>query len=130
VGNDAPAEPRVIELHDSSISALTWAGQIVVVHANVYVISGTWGWFQDATIEIRDASLGQSPRAYPLWIYDGLARVDGSTYATLLPIPFEYHGSIRLELSGDEGEFHVRGTHMTIVLTREPGEVEAIPADA
>ncbi len=126
---------RVIELHDSTVRAITKSDDSLVVEFRpAYVHSsegrpgldpGT-GWTQDADLVIRECNSWPTAAELPAWISDGELIVGEERYPNVIPIPLDRkRADVRLALVMVTAEtFSIRGRGVELKLVGDAQFVE------
>ena len=113
---------REIELHDTRIKRIERANASIVLSlsACMHESDGRPGWDR-GTVWILPARLvienGEFARPFSstvLWVTDGHIAVGDLLFDNTIPLPFDEHGTIRLFLSGAEGELVISGNRAYI----------------
>lgn len=124
-----------IELHDSTIEALSVEDGDLVLNCVVYVhesgdpgVAPGTGRFHDAVIRIKDFDSEREEFEFPLLLDGGSLLLNGRKYDGVLPYPLDEEGETALLLEpGESSEFLVRGSGIEIELLGPQGEFEAFP---
>ena len=110
-----------IELHDSTIVAIEPAGSdLVVTLSPVYVhesrgtpgVHSGVGFWQDARLRLRGASLVILPSNVPVDISDGFLAAGTQRWANVVPVPLDVTADCRLWLQlcdGSQCDLHAVG---------------------
>ncbi len=129
---------RAIELHDSTLAALTVDGADVLVSfrpAYVHTSEGRpgvdrgAGWAQDIDLRISGAAIFGIPVAQPVKILGGRIWIDGELEGggmVPLPLPASYHFELVLVLESD-GAVAASGGSPQAVMVGEPRYLEDFP---
>ena len=98
---------RCIEIHDSTIDAISVRDKEVVLHfPRVYihestgapgVVSGS-GWVQEALLRIYDAVVTRTFSKFPADLLAGQIVLDDVVLSNIIPIPLEHKGIVELRL--------------------------------
>ena len=98
---------RAIEFHDSTLASITVAesGDVILHLSSAYIHESHGepgrdagsGWVQEARIHVMGAAVAGSLLELPCNLRDGEVQLDGEVFQ-LLPIPFDRHGSVQLDL--------------------------------
>ena len=124
-----------IELHDSTIEALSVEDGDLVLNCVVYVhesgdpgVAPGTGRFHDAVIRVKDFESDREEFEFPLLLDGGSLLLNGRKYDGVLPYPLDEEGETALLLEpGESSEFLVRGSGIEIELFGPQGELEAFP---
>jgi hypothetical protein len=126
---------RAIEMHDSTLTAISWTGPDLVLSLDAYLQVSDGdpgkdagaGWTQQAELRLGAATLVTAPTE-PLWISDGKIRVRDHTFADMLLLPFVHEGPVEIRFEGAEGLFCASGASVSVTLFGTPIFVEDVPA--
>ena len=130
-----PVQNRIIELHDSTVGAISRVGNSLVVEFRpAYVHSsdgrpgldpGT-GWAQDADLVIREADCGPTAAELPAWISDGELIVGEERFPNVVPIPLDRRrDEVQLDLVMVTAEtFSIRGRGVELKLLGDARFIE------
>lgn len=125
---------RIIELHDSTVSAITIEDRSAIVNfsaayihkseGNPGVDAGS-GWIQAARLVIKEGSIKGESISGPDTILDGVLWAGDVEHSNFIPIPFDTLDTVRLQLEFDSGN-HVTlsGKGATLELFGEPKFIE------
>jgi hypothetical protein len=125
---------HAFEFHDATLHSIRVNGpdavlaMTVCVHASEGepgVDSGS-SWFQNAEVLVSGFTLVEGVAGESLdWdAYDGSIVLDGEAFS-MVPVPFQKTGRIRVELAGVQGEKLIAtGSAISIAVTGQPGPVE------
>jgi hypothetical protein len=128
---------KAIELHDSTVGAISYVGNSLVIEFTPAYIhqsvgepgkdKGT-GWIQAVQLRMDDASVtGKSP-SLPCKLSDGWLKSDNMTMDNMVPLPYDEIGNITISFhfcTGDE--MIITSTHADIVLSGEAIFVDVFP---
>ncbi len=124
----------IIELHDSTVAAISREGSAIEVRFEpAYVHKSTGrpgidpgtGWTQDARLVISGASLTGTAPDLPCAVLDGDLLLGQERHDNSLPVPLDMAGLIRLRLEfGLGSQLIVTGVGVRLELLGEPCYVE------
>jgi hypothetical protein len=128
-----------IEIHDSTVAAISQRDGTVVVHfkpaylhkseGRPAVDSGT-GWVQEVRLIFSDASVSGNFPEWPCDLMDGEIILGGERHRNLIPVPLEIAKPTQLHLICDSVHtVTVSGRGVRLELVDEPRHVENFPHD-
>lgn len=108
---------RGIELHDTRIERIERADASIILwlSACMHESDGRPGWDRGtvwslpARLVIENGVFTRPFSSTVLWVIDGHIDVGDILFDNSIPLPFDEHGTIRLFLSGAEGELVISG---------------------
>ncbi len=131
-----PEPHAIIELHDSTVEALTVVPPDLIIQLDAYVhrshgIPATdpgTGWSQRAIICVRNGQPDGPIPALPCWLSDGEIRLDADVFDNLIPPSLSCEQSTTISLVFTSGDrLRIAGDGLTIGLVGEPRFVEEVP---
>jgi hypothetical protein len=125
---------RAIELHDSTLDAISVLDGVAMLHFPcVYIhdsigvpgVDSGSGWVQEAMLRIRDAVVVRSFSTFPVELLDGLLKLDEAILQNEIPIPLRHEGTVEFRLESSSGEtLLITGRDADLELLGEPKYVE------
>ena len=125
-----------LEFHDSTLTAIERRGAfLVLVLAPGYVhkagldLSGPGtGWLETVHITVAGGEAHGDLTSLPETLSDGSLQCGESPYLGLVPVPFQFAGSVSLQLAGQSGRsVMVLGRAISITLVGTESYLEALP---
>ncbi len=139
-------QSRAIEIHDSALDQITFAGADAILHfSHVYIhasevhpsIDSGTGWSQKALLRVANAgvegSFSEESRAAYNGVHvlsDGALSVNGTVTENLIPVPLDVHGDVELKLECWGNIIRVQGNSATLELIGEPKYIEEFSPDS
>jgi len=125
---------RAIEIHDSTLDAISVRDGTAVVHFPcVYIhesmgtpgVDSGSGWVQEALLRIRDAAITRSFSKLPAELLDGHIKLGDEVLRNEIPIPLSHKGIVELRLeSWNDEVVLITGSSAELELIGEPKYVE------
>lgn len=102
------SEHAAIEIHDSTLVQLEYKENTLIATLRAYVhrskgipgVDPGSGWIQAVEIRLVRGHATGDVAEMPIELYDGRLVIDGQTFDNMVPLPYEFGGSVRLELEG------------------------------
>jgi hypothetical protein len=116
-----------IELHDSTISAISYQGSSITVHFTpAYIhksdqrpgIDAGTGWIQDAKLKMDNASVHGIFPELPADIWDGKIVIGSEEHKNTIPLPFAVVQNIVIHIefcTGDHVKIEGAGAHLQLL---------------
>jgi hypothetical protein len=125
---------RAIEIHDSTLDAISVGDGVAVLHfPRVYIheSAGTPGvdagseWVQQALLRVSNAAVARSFSKFPADLLDGHIKFGSEVLRNVIPIPLSHEGivEVRLESWNDEVVL-ITGNSADLELIGEPKYVQ------
>jgi hypothetical protein len=125
---------RAIEIHDSTLDAISVRDGAAVVHFPcVYIHESTGtpgvdagsGWVQEALLRINGAAVTRSFSKLPADLLDGYIKLGDEIHKNEIPIPLSHKGIVELHLeSWNDEVVLITGSSAELELIGEPKYVE------
>jgi hypothetical protein len=131
---DGNMKNRAIEIHDSTLDAISLQEGAAVLHFPcVYIHESTGvpgvdagsGWVQEARLRINDAQITRSFSKFPVDLLDGLIMLGEAILKNEIPIPLNHKGAVEIRLeSWNDEVLLITGSSADLELIAEPKYVE------